>query len=170
MLFPKHFSFCFYVPANWFYSKKTSKTFRGTGYRLAHCETKDRLPGLGSSEQFLSNGFESFGHALSQAQPLAWPVTLSAVIARWDPLSYFSFQPVLHDWCNKGCGLGCPVCGMVHIKEPLLLIGKSSPCGRNRFPLSLWMVLYHMFRSSQCSTTGATKAMVCVILSVGWCI
>ena len=19
-----------------------------------------------------------------------------------DPLSYFSFQPVLHDWCNKG--------------------------------------------------------------------
>ena len=22
-----------------------------------------------------------------------------------------------------------PVCGMVHIKEPLLLIGKSSPCG-----------------------------------------
>ena len=21
-----------------------------------------------------------------------------------DPLSYFMFQPVLHDWCNKGCG------------------------------------------------------------------
>ena len=21
-----------------------------------------------------------------------------------DPLSYFSFQPVLHDWCNKGRG------------------------------------------------------------------
>ena len=20
-----------------------------------------------------------------------------------DPLSYFSFQPVLNDWCNKGC-------------------------------------------------------------------
>ena len=27
--------------------------------------------------------------------------------------------------------------GMVHIKEPLLLIGKSSPCGGNGFPLSL---------------------------------
>ena len=26
------------------------------------------------------------------------------------------------------------------------------------------------FRSSQCSTTGVTKAVVCVILSVGWCI
>ena len=31
------------------------------------------------------------------------------------------FQPVLHDWYNKGHG-------MVHIKEPLLLIGKSSQC------------------------------------------
>ena len=27
--------------------------------------------------------------------------------------------------------------GMVHIKEPLLLIGKSSPCGGSEFPLSL---------------------------------
>ena len=27
--------------------------------------------------------------------------------------------------------------GMVHIKDPLLLIGKSSPCGGSRFPLSL---------------------------------
>ena len=30
-----------------------------------------------------------------------------------------------------------PVCGMMHIKEPLLLVGKSSPCGGSRFPLSL---------------------------------
>ena len=54
-----------------------------------------------------------------------------------DPLSYFSFQPVLQDWCNKGCGMCYPVCGMVHIKEPLLLIGKSSLCGGSRFPFSL---------------------------------
>ena len=54
-----------------------------------------------------------------------------------DPLSYFSFQPVLHDWCNKGRGMYYPVYGMVHIKEPLLLIGKSSPCGGSGFPLSL---------------------------------
>ena len=51
--------------------------------------------------------------------------------------SYFSFQPVLHDWCNKGCGMCNPVCGMVHIKEPLLLIGKSSLCGGSGFPLLL---------------------------------
>ena len=56
---------------------------------------------------------------------------------RVDPLSYFSFQPVLHDWCNKGCGMCYPVCGMVHIKEPLLLIDKSSLCGGSGFPFSL---------------------------------
>ena len=33
-------------------------------------------------------------------------------------LSYFSFQPVLHDWCNKGRGMCCPVCGVVHINYP----------------------------------------------------
>ena len=34
-------------------------------------------------------------------------------------------------------GMCNPICGMVHIKEPLLLIGKSSPCGGSRFSLSL---------------------------------
>ena len=51
-----------------------------------------------------------------------------------DPLGYFSFQPVLPDWCNKGRGMCYPVCGMVNIKEPLLLIGKSSLCGGSGFP------------------------------------
>ena len=41
-----------------------------------------------------------------------------------DPLGYLSFQPVLHDWYNNGCGMCYPVYGMLHIKEPLLLIGK----------------------------------------------
>ena len=54
-----------------------------------------------------------------------------------DPLSYFSFQPVLNDWCNKGRAMCHPVCAMVQIKEPLLLIGKSSPCGGSGFPFSL---------------------------------
>ena len=52
-------------------------------------------------------------------------------------LSYFSFQPVIHDWCNKDRGMCNPVCGMVHIKELLLLFGKSSPCGGSGFPSSL---------------------------------
>ena len=51
--------------------------------------------------------------------------------------SHFLFQPVLHDLCNKGRGMCYPVCGMVHIKEPLLLIRKSSLCGGSGFPFSL---------------------------------
>ena len=54
-----------------------------------------------------------------------------------DSLSYFSFQPVFHDSYNKGRGMCYPVCGIVHIKEPLLLIGKSSQYGSSGFPLSL---------------------------------
>ena len=46
-----------------------------------------------------------------------------------DPLSY--------DWCNKGCGMCYPVCGMVHINELLLLIDKSSLFGGSGFPFSL---------------------------------
>ena len=42
-----------------------------------------------------------------------------------DPLSYFSFQPVFHDWCNKGRGMCYPIDGMVHINEPMLLIEKK---------------------------------------------
>ena len=45
--------------------------------------------------------------------------------------------PVIHDWCNKGRGMCYPICGMVHIKEPLLLIDKSNLCGGSGFPFSL---------------------------------
>ena len=55
---------------------------------------------------------------------------------RINPLSYFSLQPIHHDWCNKGCGMCYPVCGMVHIKDALLLIEKSNLCsGGSKFPL-----------------------------------
>ena len=59
-----------------------------------------------------------------------------------DPLSYFSFQPVLHDWCNKGRGMCYLVCGIVYIKEPLQLIEKSSPYGGSGFPLLLFVWSY----------------------------
>ena len=38
---------------------------------------------------------------------------------------------------KKGCGMCYYVSGMVHIKEPLLLIDKSSLCGGSGFPFSL---------------------------------
>ena len=34
-------------------------------------------------------------------------------------------------------GMCYPVCNILHIKEPLLLIGKSIPCGGSGFSLSL---------------------------------
>ena len=56
-----------------------------------------------------------------------------------DPLGYFSLQSVPHDWCKKkGRGMWFSVCGMIHIKEPLLLIGNSSPYGGSGFPLFLY--------------------------------
>ena len=53
--------------------------------------------------------------------------------------------PVVEHWMeqdiaqfiNDNCGMCYPVSGIVHIIEPLLLIGKSSPCGGSRFPFSL---------------------------------
>ena len=51
------------------------------------------------------------------------------------PLSYFMFQPVLHGRCNKARGMCCPVCVVVHTKDPLLLIEQGNPC--SGFPLSL---------------------------------
>ena len=34
-------------------------------------------------------------------------------------LSYVSFQSVLPDYCNIARGMYRPVCGVVHIKDPL---------------------------------------------------
>ena len=49
-------------------------------------------------------------------------------------LGYFPFQPVVHNWFIKGRGMYCSVYGKVHIKNPLLLIEKSSLCGGSGFP------------------------------------
>ena len=49
------------------------------------------------------------------------------VFRRWALAS--CFQPVLHDWCNKDCGMCYPVCGMMHLKEPLLLIVANVAAG-----------------------------------------
>ena len=43
-------------------------------------------------------------------------------------------QPVVHNWFIKGRGMYCSVYGKVHIKDPLLLIEKSSLCGGSGFP------------------------------------
>ena len=64
----------------------------------------------------------------------------------YSPLSYFLFQPVLHDLCNIGHGMYYSVCLMVHVEDPLLLIGKNSKGSRN-FPNLIWfcLVLFVIF-------------------------
>ena len=54
-----------------------------------------------------------------------------SLMVRWvvGPIELF-FVPA-------SAGMCYPVCGMVHIKEPLLLIGNSSLCGGSGFPFSL---------------------------------
>ena len=93
---------------------------RGQGSWIHHLEHRE---GAGRSSE------------VERSLMVRWVV--GSVLHGVDPLSYFSFQPVLHDWCNKGRGMCYPVCGMVHIKEPLLLIDKSSLCGGSGFPFSL---------------------------------
>ena len=100
----------------------------------------------GSIHELCTLTFCQLPHTLSQQGAGRSSEVERSLMVRWvvgsilhwvDPLNYFAFQPVLHDWCNKGCGMCYPVCGMVHIKEPLLLIDKSSLCGSSGFPFSI---------------------------------
>ena len=101
-----------------------------------------------SSSSTRSSTPSSSGSSSNSSSSSSSSSNLLLTVLRFYPCSYLyimvichtalpSFQPVLHDWCNKYRGMCYPVCWMVHIKEPLLLIGKSSPCGSNGFPLSL---------------------------------
>ena len=38
---------------------------------------------------------------------------------------HFQFQPGVHNWLIKGCGMYCPVCGKVHIKDPPCSLSES---------------------------------------------
>ena len=59
------------------------------------------------------------------------------LILHGGPIGLFLIPASAPHWCNKGRDMCYRVCRMVHIKEPLLLIGKSSPCDGIWFPLSL---------------------------------
>ena len=67
--------------------------------------------------------------------PLKWSVVGSILLSGPScSLGYFPFQPVVHNWFIIGRGMYCSVYGKVHIKDPLLLIEKSSLCGGCGFP------------------------------------
>ena len=52
------------------------------------------------------------------------------------PIELFLVPASASRMCNKGRGMYYPGCGIMHIKEPLLLIGYN--CGGSGFPLSLF--------------------------------
>ena len=54
-----------------------------------------------------------------------------------EPIELFLVPSSAPRLVYKGRGMWSPACGMVHIKEHLLLIGKSSLCGGSGFPFSL---------------------------------
>ena len=88
------------------------------------------------------------------------PLFSSSLIVRWVVGSIPHGEPTeFHDWCNKeDRGMCYHVCGMVYIKEPLLLIGKRSRCtggsGSPPLPtplslslsLDILVILYHYIR------------------------
>ena len=47
------------------------------------------------------------GAEVERSLMVRWVV--GSILHGVDPLGYFSFQPVLHDWCNKGRGMCYPV-------------------------------------------------------------
>ena len=58
---------------------------------------------------------------------------------------------------TKGCGMYYHVRGMMHIKDALLVIGKSSPYGGSGFPLSL-----SEWSFTICPTQITANEMCCV--------
>ena len=83
--------------------------------------------------------FKTWLTVVSAVRLGSWCGGMSEISFVVDPLRYFSFQSVLHDWCNKGCGMCYPVYGMVHIRDHLLLLRKSSPWGDNScFSITIW--------------------------------
>ena len=58
-------------------------------------------------------------------------------IPHGEPTELFLIPASVQHLVKKGHGMCYPVCRMVHIKDPLLLIKKSSPCrDGSRFPLT----------------------------------
>ena len=75
-----------------------------------------------------------------------------------DPLSYFPFQPVLHNWYNKGCGMCNP--RKVHFRNPMLIRKEGRKEGNVLFNEALntfYLWLYgvrHMVKNHSVSERG----------------
>ena len=95
-------------------------------------------PGNSPDRNLIENLWTIMKHKLANKQPsTAEKRSVVGSILFSGPsysLGYFPFQPVVHNWFIKGRGMYCSVYGKLHIKDPLLLIEKSSLCGGSGFP------------------------------------
>ena len=75
---------------------------------------------------------------LVRGRAVAHGATGRRISPSWWIIEIFLILAMLHDRCNKGCGMYYHVRGVEHIKDTLLIIGKSSPCSIDSgFPLLL---------------------------------
>ena len=84
-----------------------------------------------------------------------------------DSLSYFSFQPKLHDCFNKGRSMHFPVFEKVHIEDLLLFIERSGPlCGDDGFPVCVCVCVYiYIYIYIYIYVCVCVCVCVCVVLS-----
>ena len=74
---------------------------------MSHSSRQEKLT---TSTSVRDSGSLSLSLSLSLCSSVVRAFAHGAICCRidpsWvDPLSYFSVQPVFHDWCNKGCGM-----------------------------------------------------------------
>ena len=83
-----------------------------------------------------------------------------------NPFSYFTFQPVFRNWCiYKGRGECYLVCVIGHIKDPLLLIKKSTLCSDcSGFSLSLSQRSFTIIYYVRCHIIINKMCSVCLFL------
>ena len=79
---------------------------RGDGGRRREVGERDTRPCFNLQTD---NDLRGAGRSSEVERSLMVRWVVGSILHGVDPLSYFSFQPVLHDWCNKVRGLCYPV-------------------------------------------------------------
>ena len=114
-----------FVPRSVFEVQQQERMRRRSDNSVQVCTTKCiRSATLAGTDEKtvrqLSSGLYRFGMQLCGKSIHSWCDGSSDRSFMVVSLNYFSFQPVIHNWCNNGCGMCYPVCGMMLIKEPFM--------------------------------------------------
>ena len=87
---------------------------------VAFCVSRTVL--LRSAFRSITSSSRGAGRSSEVERSLVVRWVVGSILHGVDPLSYFSFQPVLHDWCNKCRGMCYPV---ISLSLLLLLCGSG---------------------------------------------